>query len=68
MITVDYLFKLPSSVPEGRWLVHNQVRPTRRIGSRGFRAWLADPDDRYEVCPCDWAPELSPHYRVASIT
>jgi len=30
--------KLPKGVPSGWVLVHNTVRPTRRLGSRGFRA------------------------------
>jgi hypothetical protein len=46
-------------------LVHNSVRPTRRLGSRGFRAWLQSPDSvGLEVCGCGWAPELGQHYRV----
>lgn len=43
-------------------LVHNLVKS--RHGSRGFRAWLDDPDEKiYEVCTCGWAPRLV-HYRV----
>ena len=41
----DYLFKIPIRVPAGQVVVHNHVRPTRRLGSRGFRAWLAEPSD-----------------------
>ena len=60
-----YLKRLPTQLDPGVVLVHNSVRPTRRLGSRGFRAWLAAPDlARLEVCPCEWAPELGPHYRV----
>ena len=60
-----YLAKLPTAVPAGKWLVHNQVDPTRILGSRGFRAWLTDADaPRVEVCECDWAGELGRHYRV----
>jgi hypothetical protein len=60
-----YLALLPKTVPDGEWLVHNNVRPTSRLGSRGFRAWLADPDDsRWKLCDCDWAPELGDHYRL----
>jgi hypothetical protein len=36
--TIRYLFRLPKSVPTGSFLVHNTVRPTRRLGSNGFRA------------------------------
>ncbi len=83
---MTYLSHVPKSVPAGKIVVHNHVRPPRggpraglknavhggvstmRLGSRGFRAWLADPSpDTYavEVCPCDWAPHLGVHYRVA---
>lgn len=50
----------------GHVVVHNHVRPTRHLGSRGFRAWLQSPDKppAIEPCPCDWAPELGEHYRV----
>ena len=62
----QYLGRLPTGVPADRWLVHNHVRPTRRLGSRGFRAWLVKAGaDRVEPCGCGWAPELGPHYRVA---
>lgn len=60
-----YLFKMPATVPPGRVLVHNQVRPARRLGTRGFRAWLSLPDPtRLAKCSCGWAPELGEHYRV----
>jgi hypothetical protein len=62
---MDYLSRLPTVVPAGQVLVHNHVRPTRRLGFRGFRAWLADPDPaRLIVCECAWAPKLGEHYRV----
>jgi hypothetical protein len=60
----DYLTKIPAEVPAGRVVVHNNVRPTRRLGSRGFRAWLDEPHKRLVVCECGWAPELPVHYRV----
>ena len=62
----EYLFKVPTSVPTGRILVHNQVYPvTRRSGVRGSRYWLAAPDaSHYEVCDCAWARELGQHFRV----
>jgi hypothetical protein len=62
---MEYLFRLPTVVPPGRCLVHNQVRPARRLGTRGFRAWTQTAPDGLELCPCEWAPELGPHYRVA---
>jgi hypothetical protein len=61
----DYLGKLPDVILPGKVLVHNQVRPTRRLGSRGFRAWLSKPDPtKLEVCDCGLAPELDEHFRV----
>ena len=64
MKRLDYLSRVPQSVPSGKIIVHNQVRPTRHLGMRGFRAWFADPPPEYEVSPCKWAPELGVHYRV----
>ena len=60
---LDYLFRVPQSVPSGKIVAHNNVSPTRRLGMRGFRAWFAEPSSEYEVCPCKWAPELDVHYR-----
>ena len=54
----------PDAVPFGRVVVHNNVRPTRRLGSRGFRAWLAEPSSKLEPCSCGWAPEIGTHYRL----
>lgn len=65
-LRVEYLSSIPVEVPAGRVVVHNNVRPTRRMGSRGFRAWLIEPSERLVVCGCDWAPELDEHYRVES--
>ncbi len=63
---VEYLTVIPAAVPAERVVVHNHVRMSRRrrLGSRGFRAWLDGPSDRYETCSCGWAPELGEHYRV----
>jgi hypothetical protein len=43
---MEYLTTRPRTVPAGRFLVHNHIRPTRRLGSRGFRAWLTTPTAR----------------------
>lgn len=59
-----YLTKLPGEIPPGQIVVHNSVRPTRRLNSRGFRAWLDAPADQYVLCDCGWGPELGDHYRV----
>lgn len=65
---MEYLLKMPDSIPDGRVLVHNRVRPTRRLGSQGFRAWLERPDPaRLELCDCSWAPELGRHHRVKQL-
>jgi hypothetical protein len=37
---ITYLKNLPAAIPEGQVLVHNQVRPAKQLGTRGFRAWL----------------------------
>ena len=62
----EYLTQLPSEVPPGRLLVHNQVRPARMLGERGFRAWLQEPSAQPPLvrCDCGWAPELGAHFRV----
>ena len=62
----DYLSAVPRSAPPGKIVVHNSLRPTMRLGVRGFRAWLAEPSPDYEACSCDWAPHLSVHYRVVT--
>jgi hypothetical protein len=65
-MTFEYLDRLPRALPAGRVLVHNHVRPARRLGVRGFRAWLSPPDaTRLQRCACGWAPELGAHYRMA---
>jgi hypothetical protein len=62
---IEYLKTVPKSVPEGRVVVHNSVRPTRRLGLNGFRAWVQRPgDEKLEVCLCGWAWHLGQHYRV----
>jgi len=62
---MEYLTRLPTAVPAARYLVHNRMKPGSHLGTHGFRAWLqTDLTDR-EICPCGWAPELGPHYRVA---
>src|ERR1700746_1448586 len=46
----------------GRVIVHNNARPARVLGERGFRAWLQDYDaEHLEACDCQWGP---PHFRV----
>jgi hypothetical protein len=67
-VVPKYLSRMPASVPPGSILVHNHLQPARRLGWRGFRAWLdtLDAPGRapVEPCPCGWASELGQHYRV----
>ena len=64
MENFDYLKSLPKQIPAGKLLVHNQVKPAKRLGTGGFRAWLAETDLGIELCNCGWAAELGNHYRV----
>jgi hypothetical protein len=64
MFEMTYLRRLPTTVPPDRCLVHNNVQPARRLGTRGFRAWLVPANQPgLAVCGCGWAPELGPHFR-----
>jgi hypothetical protein len=61
--SMEYLNKVPKSIPAGKILAHNPVRHTRNIAMRGFRIWLAPTDTtHYVVCECGFAPELGDHY------
>jgi hypothetical protein len=63
-----YLSRLPTQIPAGHVLVHNSVRPRRRVNASGARAWLEAPDPtRLEICRCGWAPELGRHFRVRKV-
>jgi hypothetical protein len=65
---MQYLSEIPKAaeVPPGQVVVHNRATPTRKLGTTGFRAWLADKAGtlNIEPCDCNWAPELGEHYRV----
>jgi hypothetical protein len=66
-MTSEYISVIPKEVPEGRVLMHNHVRPTTRLGSWGFRAWLDDHvPDNFARCDCGWAPGLV-HYARADV-
>jgi DNA invertase Pin-like site-specific DNA recombinase len=60
---MEYLVAMPKAVPAGSFLVHNGVEPTRKLGTRGFRAWLETTDATLDACDCGWASELGLHYR-----
>ena len=53
---IDYLTEMPAFVPAGKILVHNNVVPAKRIGSRGFRIWYVSSVNSagYVVCDCGW--------------
>lgn len=63
---MNHLKRVPvnNEIPDGHVLVHNHVRPTRRLGSRGFRVWTQVPTDRLVARNCGWAPVLGAHCRV----
>ena len=67
--SIRYLSGMPKSVPPGRIVVHNHVRPPGfpnvPLGFNGFRVWteLEDASERVR-CECEWAPHLPEHYRV----
>lgn len=63
---MEYLTAVPTNIPAGKVLVHNHVRPTKRLGSRGFRAWLQPMTDRLSPCDCGFAPRIPVHYRVSA--
>ena len=63
-----YLRRMPTKaeVPADLVVVHNSVRGKPRLGSNGFRAWLARPAARYVRYDCKWAAYLAvqlPHGR-----
>ena len=60
---VHYEGVLPTVVPEGKVLVHNNVRPNTKDqvpGVRGFRAWTEKPSPLLIRCDCGWSG--LPHY------
>jgi hypothetical protein len=48
--------------PPGNILVHSPLRTPE--GSRGFRAWWAQPGRKFISCDCGWRPDLGEHFRV----
>jgi len=63
----SYALATKQPPPPGRILVHNRVRPTARLGSRGFRAYWARPGAEFVLCDCGWRPDLGEHYVVAAL-
>ena len=66
----NYPRHIPSEaeIPPGAVVAHNNVRPARRQGTRGFRFWTqartAEP--KLVRCGCGWAPELREHFVPAA--
>jgi hypothetical protein len=52
------------TVPPGKVVAHNHIRPRRTLGLSGFRAYATDPAEHVEPCGCGWAPEPGQHYRI----
>lgn len=67
-IDMRYINSIPAKLPAGCVLVHNNVRPTRTLGSQGFRAWTQIMDDKIEPCRCNFGgcknAKLHKHYKV----
>ncbi len=61
---MEYLTHVPSSLPDdGQVLVHNDVWPVaKRLGVRGSRAWLQQPQPSLKLCTCPWAPGIAQHF------
>jgi len=64
-----YTAGTPRSIPTGRIIVHNHVRPRGYpdvgYGQNGFRVWSDVHNAReHRVCRCGWAPHLSKHYQM----
>jgi hypothetical protein len=59
---------VPSKLPDGTVLVHNQVIPEAGLGMSGFRAWTQLKTRDLERCRCDFGgcknADLHKHYRV----
>lgn len=66
---IRFLVTPADPLAAGEIVVHNNARPARRLGSRGFRAWAVVPVEGYQVerCGCGWAPELPEHYTVRAV-
>jgi hypothetical protein len=70
MSKIKNLFQVPTSIPAGKFLVHNLISHARNAvpGTNGFRAWFdVAIDPEYVICSCGWASQLGPHYCEAMI-
>jgi hypothetical protein len=62
-MAMQYISQIPRKIPEGKILVHNNVKPAHPLGMNGFRAWLDVQTDEHKRCKCGWADGLE-HYRL----
>lgn len=66
---MEYIRSVPKHVPANKILVHSHLKPHRRPGTDGRRAWLSSrlwlivQPKKHVLCDCDWAPEVGEHYR-----
>jgi hypothetical protein len=64
-----YLKGIPRApIPQGRFLVHNHIKPARPLGTNGFPAWAQNDGTGLVECRCDFGgcnnAELHKHYRI----
>ena len=72
MTAKTYVSGIPNSIPKGRILVHNSMRPEGPgpgavSGASAFRAWLDELDIYHIRCECGWAPLRGAHYRLKGV-
>jgi len=68
---MNYVSKIPETLPPGEILVHNSIRPAANeeetLGLNGFRAWIEPYDSKKHIrCRCRFAGLNCyghPHYR-----
>jgi hypothetical protein len=72
MATLKYIDEIPTSIPNGKRLVHNMEWNGQRLNEDGFRAYYVEPDDdTQERCSCYWGSKTQgffvkplEHYRI----
>jgi hypothetical protein len=70
--TLEYINEIPTSIPEGKRLIHNVEWKGQQLNEHGFRAYYMEPDDSIqERCDCYWGSKaegfmfkLLEHYRI----
>jgi hypothetical protein len=72
MVSPEYITEIPTSIPEGKRLVHNDQWYGQKLNEGGFRAYYVEPDDNtQERCSCYWGSKaegftmrLLEHYQI----